>query len=53
VELWFHYVEWWLPRGQIEVVPSLCRSQQLNDEEQLELEQRNGEQSAESETKTR
>jgi phosphatidylinositol N-acetylglucosaminyltransferase subunit A len=24
IELWFRYVEWWMPRDQIDVVPSLC-----------------------------
>lgn len=56
VELWFHYVEWWLPRDQIEVVPSLCgRQQQLDDDDEPPelFERKDGEQSAKSEAKTR
>jgi phosphatidylinositol N-acetylglucosaminyltransferase subunit A len=54
VELWFHYVEWWLPRHQIEVVPSLCgRPQLVDDDEQHDFVREDGEQSAKSEAKTR
>jgi phosphatidylinositol N-acetylglucosaminyltransferase subunit A len=40
IELWFRYVEWWMPRDQIDVVPSLCGQQQQ------QLEQDNGEPSS-------
>jgi hypothetical protein len=34
IELWFRYVEWWMPRDQIDVVPSLCGGQQQQQQQQ-------------------